>query len=518
MKSDPHAKLCLVLTGKNLQENVARLKPYQDLVDLVEIRADYLYPEELPLLDRYPAFFNCPAILTIRRQSDGGLFCGSESDRHRLWLKASQGNWAFCDLETDCQAPSIVERCKQRRIRIIRSFHDFKGVPANLAQILSQIGPAEIPKIAVYPQSLAQFNSFLRFCLKIRRKPKILLAMGPFGTASRILSVRLGSYLSYCCLPQDEIAPGQLSVNKMTGIYRFKQLTAKTKIYGIIGNPIAHSFSPLLHNKSFGDLGLDAVYIPFLVDEIGEFFKTAYLLKLRGFSVTVPHKRNVINFLTSKDTLVEKVGACNTVVRRRRGFHGTNTDVAGFLAPLAAYFDGEQFKRLRVTVIGAGGAARAVLWALKNKHVPAILVLNRTVEKAKMLATEFETDWAPLAESGLKRMGHYADLIVQTTDVGMYPHSEADPLEGYQFDGHELVYDLIYNPRLTRLLTRALEAGCKVINGEEMLIAQAALQFRLFTGKEATFKNCFLADLMAMEEEDDKALKIEEDVYGSNSP
>ena len=518
MKSDPTAKLCLILTGKNLQENVALLKPYQDLVDLIEIRADYLFPEELPLLDRYPNFFNCPAILTIRRQTDGGLFCGSESDRQRLWLKALQGNWAFCDLETDCQAPKVVELCRQRHIRIIRSLHDFKGVPANLEQIISQIRPAEIPKIAVFPQALSQFNSFLSFCLKTRRKPKIMLAMGPFGTASRILSARLGSYLSYCCLPQDEVAPGQLSVNKMTGLYRFKQLTPKTKVYGIIGNPIAHSFSPLLHNKSFRDLELDAVYIPFLVEELAEFFKTVQLLKIQGFSVTVPHKRNIINFLNSKDALVEKVGACNTVVRRGHGFWGSNTDVAGFLAPLAAYFNDEQFKRLRVTVIGSGGAARAVLWALKSKHVPAILVLNRTVEKAKMLATEFETEWAPLAESGFKRMCNYDDLIVQTTDVGMYPHSEADPLEGYQFDGHELVYDLIYNPRLTRLLVRALEAGCKVINGEEMLIAQAAHQFRLFTEKEATFKNCFLADLMAIEEDDDKNLNIEEDLDGLESP
>jgi 3-dehydroquinate dehydratase/shikimate dehydrogenase len=238
---------------------------------------------------------------------------------------------------------------------------------------------------------------------------------------------------------------------------------------------------------------MDAVYVPFLVDDPAAFLKIARFLRIDGFSVTLPYKSAVIPLLTETVEPVKKMGACNTVVRRGRSFTGYNTDGQGFIEPLYSYFPSERLKNIRATVIGAGGAARAAVYALKAAGV-AMLILNRTPKKAEDLAREVGAQSGPLDAAGLERIKDYDDLIVQTTQAGMPPHTEQDPLEGYRFKGTELVYDLIYTPRLTRLLQRAMECGCKVLNGEEMLMAQAHEQFRLFTGMESTFRNKFITD------------------------
>jgi len=281
----------------------------------------------------------------------------------------------------------------------------------------------------------------------------------------------------------------------MTSVYRFAQINKHTKVLGIIGNPISHSLSPLIHNRGLRDLLMDAVYIPFLVDDVMSFFEVAKLLNVEGFSVTIPHKEEVIRFLKKTDALVDRTGACNTVLLRGGHYIGTNTDIGGFLAPLAPYFSEETLAKASVTVIGAGGAARACVYALSLRNAK-ILVINRTAERAKKLAEEFGCQWASLDAQGYARMKEYSDLLVQTTSVGMHPDIGSNPVPGYEFSGQELVYDLIYTPRLTHLLERAMNCGCKVINGEEMLVAQAQAQFELFTGKPAPFKNTFLADFL----------------------
>jgi 3-dehydroquinate dehydratase/shikimate dehydrogenase len=486
-----NSKLCLVLNGNTLSRNIELLEENKDYIDLVEMRADYLDQTEWSSLDRFPRFLNRPAILTVRRSADGGLFTGTEAERGGLLRRAARGDWACVDLESDFTDHELATELHQRRVRVIRSFHDFSGVPADLVQRVRQVAPRELPKAAVTPQSTADLFRFLEACFQLRHREKIILGMGEYAVATRILSAKIGSALSYCSLPPEQ---GRLDPELMFSVYRFREITRRTRLFGVIGKPIAHSLSPHIHNKAFRDLDLDAVYVPFLVDDLPAFLKIARLLGLEGFSVTLPHKSAILPFLKDADGLCRTVGACNTVVRHGRAFYGYNTDVQGFIEPLLKYFPRERLASLKATVIGAGGAARAVVHALTAAGAQ-LLILNRTPSKAAALAGEFGAQAGPLDREGLRAMAGFADLIVQTTQAGMEPDLTGDPLAEYQFKGTELVYDLIYTPRLTRLLQRALEKGCKVINGEEMLMAQAHEQFKLFTGRESTFKSSYIADL-----------------------
>jgi 3-dehydroquinate dehydratase/shikimate dehydrogenase len=194
------------------------------------------------------------------------------------------------------------------------------------------------------------------------------------------------------------------------------------------------------------------------------------------------------------DKNVKRIQACNTVIRKENGYYGENTDVYGFLKPLKNYFGDPLKQKIKVTVIGAGGAAQACVYGLKE-HKANILILNRTPAKAMKLAKRFACQWASLDQAGIKKIAEYSDLIVQTTSVGMEPNLDDDPIASYRFRGYEVVYDLIYNPPLSRLLERALEAGCKVINGEEMLLAQAQAQFQLFTESDYLFSQSSLSDI-----------------------
>jgi len=490
LDGDRHSRLCLVLNGATLGRDIELLDRYRDKVDLVEVRADFLAPEELSALDRFPRFLGRPAVLTVRRESDGGAFRGTEAERGALYRRGSAGDWAAVDLETDFTDRELAADLGRRGVRIIRSFHDFTGVPSDLVERVRGVAPGEIPKAAVMPRGTADVFRFLDACFRLRHREKIILGMGDFAIATRILSAKIGSAVSYCSLPAEL---GRIDPEAMYSVYRFPAVTRRTRLFGIIGNPIAHSFSPYIHNRGFRDLDVDAVYVPFLVDDVAAFFKIARLLGMEGFSVTLPHKSAVFPHLREADPLCRSVGACNTVIRRGRGFYGYNTDVGGFLSPLKNYFPEDRFPSLRATVVGAGGAARAAVYALADAGAK-LLILNRTPRKAAALAAEIGAEAGPLDAEGFQKMEGFADLIVQTTKVGMEPDIEGDPLAGYEFKGTELVYDLVYIPRLTRLLQRALEKGCKVINGEEMLMAQAHEQFRLFTGLESTFKDSFIAD------------------------
>ncbi|MBN1522870.1 MAG: shikimate dehydrogenase [Spirochaetales bacterium] len=494
------SQLCLVCTSKTIQENIENIEKYKDRIDCIELRADFLSPEEQSVLDKFPAFTNLPVILTIRRKSDGGVFKGTEQERRQLLKQGSRGDYAYIDLETDFRDEELEASLKSRNIKIIRSFHDLESVPGNLVKRVKKIAENknEIPKAAVTPKSTSDLLAFFEACRELSHTEKIIIGMGEFGVTTRILANKTGSMISYCSVPGQSAAPGHLDPITMTTLYRFHRIGKHTKIYGIIGNPIHHSSSPLIHNRGLRDLMIDAVYVPFLTDDVKSFFEIANLLSIEGFSVTIPHKEEVIRHLKKTDQHIEAVGACNTVVHRGNHYIGTNTDIEGFISPLYTYFSPDEMKSMKATVIGAGGASRACVYALRKAGM-TVLILNRTPAKAKKLSEEFDTQWGPLDETGFSRMKNFCDLIIQTTSVGMVPKSEQDPLAAYKFAGNEFVYDLIYNPKLTRLLERALSAGCKVLNGEEMLVAQAHLQFKLFTGRESLFKNNYLSDFMRTE-------------------
>jgi len=489
-----NARVCLSLTGETLAQNLEVLQRYRPLVDLAELRADFLRPEELSGLEHFPARAAVPVVLTIRRQRDGGRWAGAERERLRRLESALAGAYAYVDLEEDVPGRALAGAARARGVGVIRSFHDLQGVPGDLAERLRALPrlPSELPKAAVTPKDTRDLVSLVQAFRSLARQRKILIGMGERGLFSRILAGRLGSSMTYCSAPeQSPAAPGHLDPRQLAGLYRFRAVGRETRLCGVIGDPIGHSRSPEIHNRGYAALGLNAAYLPFLVEQVEEFLTLADLLGVDGLSVTMPFKQAVIPFLRERDPVLSEIGACNTMVRRpsggpsrrRGGWYGTNTDVEGFLGPVRRHAPEILTRPGRAAVLGAGGAARSVVYALAAAGVPT-LVLNRTPERAAALAGRFGCAWGGLDAAGLARLEGYSDLVVQATGAGMEPQAGADPLPEYRFRGTETLFELIYEPEDTPIVTRARKAGCRVIRGFEMLLAQARTQFRLHTGRE----------------------------------
>jgi 3-dehydroquinate dehydratase/shikimate dehydrogenase len=319
------------------------------------------------------------------------------------------------------------------------------------------------------------------FCA-LRDVDKILEGTGEYGGFSAVLAGKLGSWM-VCCLAGEaaEATPGPPDPRTLEELYRFRQVGPDTALYAVVGNPIAHSRSPQIHNRGLQELGLDAVYVPFLADRLPAFLRAAESLGVRGLSVTMPFKRAALRRARSSDAAARAVGAANTLLWRDRHWLAANTDAAGFLAPLQRLAPSLLAPETQAVVLGAGGAARAVVYALRRCGL-RVLILNRTPARARALARRFGCRWAGLEPRALERLGTAPALIVQSTSVGL--DGEGDPLPDYRFRGEELVYDLVYGLEPSPLLRRARAAGCRTLDGREMLRAQAAAQFLLFTGRE----------------------------------
>ena len=492
-------RICLCLAAESIEEDLLIAEEHRGRFDLLELRVDRLSAQEAGLAGRLPARVGSPVILTVRRTREGGKFAGSEQERHALLSKLADSGFAYIDLEEDFEAPDLQARVTGKGGRVIRSMHDFTGVPADLARRVPGLAHhrGEIPKAALLPKNAADLMRLLTTFKDLEGVEKILFGMGDMGFPTSVLAPRLGSLLCYTSAARAQAAAGQVDPLTLENTYNFRSITPRTQVFGVIGSPIMHSLSPLIHNRGFAAIGFDAVYLPFLVDDLDGFWAVADCLEIRGLSVTVPHKQAVISRLSGRDQLVESIGACNTMTRAQgRGpWQGTNTDVEGFLSPLRAALGGAIPRGISATVIGAGGAARAVVYALKASGT-RVLVLNRTANRGRDLANAFSVSHAGLDEDGFRQALDFADLIVQTTNAGMSPNIEADPAPGLSFSGKEIVYELLYAPPTTAFLQRALSAGCQVVRGRKMLVGQAMEQFRLFTG------TAYPADLRAELEAD----------------
>ena len=494
------AKICLCLTAKTLKRNLEILDKYRKYADMTELRVDCLEPDERLLIRRFPEQAGMPVILTIRRDVDGGQFVGGEGVRINLMARGlafaetdRRRNFAFLDIEEDLDVPSLEEAARTFGTRIIRSYHNSQGTDPNLLTKIRSMRHSEneIVKISVRANSTKDVLHLLKAGKECADQEKILISMGHYGTYSRILAEQFGSTISYTSAFDEEdappAAPGQVDIQELTNLYHFRSITKNTKLYGITGNPLKASSSPQFFNTIFELEGTNAVYVPFPADSIVDFMEIANHLSLEGVSVTIPYKESVIPFLNSMTDEVRKIGACNTLILTPQGWKGANTDARGFSGSLLAFLSRENFKRQRVTVIGAGGAARAVIYEL-HRLGAKVLILNRTAGKAASLAAPYKFAWGGLDERGIARIEKYRDIIIQTTPVGMgssgNPSDFADPLAFYNFSGREEVMDLVYNPKMTPLLKRASGAGCNVLNGYDMLIRQAQHQYVYFTGKE----------------------------------
>lgn len=449
--------------------------------------------------ERHPDRGPLAVILTIRRERDGGRYRGEEALRLRILERAvRQGGYAYLDLEEDLlgseHGRAVTAAAERAGVRIIRSFHAPNGVPPDLARGAGNTAarPGEIPKIAVSANGSADLLEILEAGERLRQ-PRIVIAMGPYGVAARILSPLLGSYLCYCSAAGGEIAaPGHLTPAELNRLYRYRRLGERTAVYAVIGDPVMHSRSPEFHNEVFRAQGLNAVYLPLQIDDLRLFTDLSRRLRLQGVSVTIPHKSAIRKVLSGAEPAVEAIAACNTALRRPDGsWYGYNSDLAGFLAPLAGEFGraddgGPALEGVRCTVIGAGGAARAAVYGLLARGAE-VLILNRTPERAEALAAGLagaagapRPRTARLERAALGEIAEYNRLLVQTTSIGMEPDEHSDPLEFYEFTGEEVAYDIVYTPPETLWLRRARRAGCRVIGGRAMFEAQAASQSALF--------------------------------------
>jgi 3-dehydroquinate dehydratase/shikimate dehydrogenase len=490
------SKLCLCLTAKTLERNLAILEKYRKYADLAELRVDCLEPDERFLIRRFPGQAGLPVILTIRRDIDGGRFTGGEGARISLLSKGlafadadRRRNFAYVDLEEDLDVPSLEEAARTFGTRIIRSFHNTTGVDRNLAariRRLNRVGD-ELVKAAVTPHTTEELLHVFRAGQETADLDKILLCMGSGGAASRILAEKFGSWLSYVSALAEEDAPpgapGQMDARELAELYRFRSITGKTSVYGVVGYPLKATGSPLFFNTVFGLENTDAVYIPFPADSLDTFMTLAKEMGICGLSVTVPYKEAVLAHLSLRSPEVNAIGACNTVIRFADGWRGVNTDGRGFSDSLLEFIDRKNLRGKKITIIGAGGASRAVA-AETYRLGGKALILNRTILRARNLAAPYKFLWGGLDNQGIAMMDKYSDIIIQTTSAGMEGEEAQDPLAAYTFSGREAVMDLIYQPEVTPFLKRAGAAGCRILNGFDMLVRQARYQYTEFMGKE----------------------------------
>lgn len=447
----------------------------------LELRLDYLRSGKerhafLSWLSRQRAR-QATLIATCRRKEGGGLFPGSWEEEIEVLAQAARAGCAWCDVERET-AKHLPRRELQSKLspaRVLVSYHDFRATPRNLRGIVRQLDRSGGQAIKIAAQCHSVTDS-LRICESARRRrDMVAIPMGEVGLAGRVLSLRMGSALAYGSVEQ-ATAPGQLSLDAMADFYRADRITRRTRVFGVIGNPIGHSLSPLMYNTAFRARQFDAVFVPFLVQDLRDFVAAMDGFAVQGVSVTIPHKESILRYLDDCDPLAARIGAVNTVVVHGGGrLYGYNTDYVGVLRSL------ERRMRLagsRVLLFGAGGAARAAAFALAQAGSIVCLCARRP-ERARALARA--VGGQAVARAGLTT--EFFDAIVNCTPVGMYPRG-GSPLRSGELNCR-IVMDMVYRPRQTELLRLARRKGIEVISGVEMFLAQGFAQYEIWTGERA---------------------------------
>ncbi len=450
--------------------------------ELVELRLDYIRrPVNLKrLLEDTP----CPIVATCRRPKDGGKWMRTEEERQVVLRTAIANQVEYVDLEWDIAAK--IPRYGQTK-RII-SYHNFDETPQNLEDIHDQMAKLDpdIIKIATMANNPLDNVRALRLC-RDSHIPTAAFCMGEMGFISRVLCGRFGSPFTYATFhPERQLAPGQLSWRNMVEDFNYDSISPTTKILGVIADPVAHSFSPMVHNACIRKAGLDMLYLPFRVpaEYLERFMEVAPELGIHGLSVTIPHKEKILKSINALDDNVAGVRACNTIVFQDVNVYGYNTDIDAAISVLCdsiekKHDDENAFEGKRFLILGYGGVAKALAFGIKRKN-GAVFVCGRDFRKADELADRVgghAVDWGA-------RPNFETDFIVNCTPVGMHPNLDESVFEESWFDKSTIIFDTVYNPERTLFVKRARNAGCTVITGVDMFVRQAALQFELFTGKK----------------------------------
>jgi 3-dehydroquinate dehydratase/shikimate dehydrogenase len=461
--------ICVPIISETTDKAIRDMNRAVPFADLIEIRVDYI---KNPDLEEILSAKKRPVIITIMPRHENGRFQGSEEERIALLQQAIDLGADYIDINLGC--PELEDLLKHRKgTKVIVSYHNFRDTPHDLYAIYNhlQSAGADIIKIATFANRLSDNLKILNL-IRTCEKDIIGICMGELGEISRVLAPLYGSYLTFASLERgQESAPGQIPAETMKNTYRIDAIKPNFDIYGLIGNPVSKSKGYILFNSLFRQYGLNSIYLNFLVDDLEDFANNFPGL-LSGFSITMPHKQGIINFLDEIDPTAKRIGAVNTVVNRDGKLTGYNTDMMGALKPIQ---EKKEIKGRRVTLLGAGGAARAMgIGIVENGGI--LTILNRTVEKAEKLAAELNCSWGSLSDFA----GIQTDILINMTAVGMQPHTDQTPVDTNIVRGM-VVLDGIYNPPKTKLLSEAEKNGCIVIPGTDMFIHQAAEQFRLWT-------------------------------------
>ena len=490
--------ICAVVAASAAAEMTRQVHAAVKETGTIELRLDWLGSDEERA--RFLGWLrkNKPKgatfLATCRRRAGGGKFVGG-IDRELFWLmQAREAGCQWCDLEMETFRELPVGFVREYPVpeRIMLSMHDFEGTPKLPRKIgVAQHGLVDAVKIAAKARTI--FDSVRLLRLARRSKNFVAVPMGEIGLPARILALREGSALAYAPVAH-ATAPGQVSLEEMKQLYRAHLLSRRTRVYGVIGDPIGHSLSPLLHNTGFVARRADAVYLPFLVHQLKDFLAAVPEFGIKGFSITLPHKQAILKHLSECEPLAADIGAVNTVVVGRGGsLYGCNTDYVGVLRALEKRL---RIRESRVLIFGAGGSARAAAFALARAGA-AVGICARREKPAKELARAVGGEVVP--RRALRT--EYFDAILNSTPIGMHPHDGMSPLASAELNCR-IVMDLIYRPERTQLLKHAAKKEIATVSGVEMFLAQGIAQWEIWMEKrapEALMRRAVLRALRAEE-------------------
>ena len=477
-------RVCVPIIGAEANELVDKAEVVARDNPFVELRLDYLQRPALALskirqfTESHP---HVSVIATCRRVANGGKFRGSIASELDILRKAAEAGCQLIDVEL--QTASRMKSAQLEKLRakaaLVVSFHDFRGT-SKLEETLKKMSayPADFYKIAGTATNLYDNVSLISFLERHRdQHPLVGICMGEQGILSRVLAVRSGSAFTFGALnSEDKTAPGQVTAQELRSTYRIDQVDTATRVYAVVGDPISHSLSPAIMNAALRRENVNGIFLALHAKSLKDLLACVREIPIHGLSVTMPYKEAIIPYLDNTDPHTSKIGACNTVVRSQEGkLYGFNTDTSGVVRPLEQRMS---LNEARVLVLGAGGAARAAVFGLKERGAQ-LFILNRSVAAAQKLARRAKA--RTIKRADLKRLDF--DVIINATPVGL-GNTRESPLNADEIKA-KYVFDMVYDPAETRLLQLAKERGAEVIPGSEMFVHQAARQFEIWTGKPA---------------------------------
>ncbi len=493
-------RVCVAVIGSDPTEMADKAESLVRDNPFLEFRLDYLSKPglALPRIKRFADSHPGTVIIaTCRRVPNGGKFRGSIGSQLDILSKAAAAGCQLVDLELQTASKCKPEKLQKLRGKtaLILSFHDFRGtrkLEETLEKMLAY--PADFYKVVSTATMLSDNVTMIKFLASEGDKHSLIgMCMGEQGIISRVLGVRAGSLFTFASVSAgEETAPGQVTAQELRSVYRIEQVDAATRVYGVVGDPIAHSLSPAIMNAAFRRENVNAVFLALHAKTLKDLLTCVREIPIHGISVTMPYKEAILNYLDNTDSHTSKIGACNTVVRAQDGkLYGFNTDAAGVVRPLERRLN--SLEGARILVLGAGGAARAAVFGLKERG-SEVYILNRSLAPAKKLAHQARARL--VKRQDLKKLAF--DVIINATPVGM-GNTRESPLQEKEINAR-YVFDMVYDPAETRLLKMARERGAQVIPGIEMFVHQAARQFEIWTGKPAPWDEMLRVVLLTLQE------------------